>query len=91
MLIDLKIAELEHADIGQMDMYVRLFEDKMRGLGDNPTVGIILCSEKDETIVRYSVLKDNEQLFAFQYKLYLPTEAELAAEINAVKLEKGLE
>ncbi|MCC6410702.1 MAG: DUF1016 family protein [Saprospiraceae bacterium] len=91
VLIDLKIAELEHADIGQMDMYVRLFEDKMRGLGDNPTVGIILCTEKDETIVRYSVLKDNEQLFASQYKLYLPTEAELAAEINAVKLEKGLE
>ena len=82
VLIDLKIGELTHADIGQMDMYVRYYEDKIRGEDDNPTIGLILCSEKDEAIVKYSVLEDNKHLFASKYKLFLPTEEELARELN---------
>ena len=82
VLIDLKIGELSHSDIGQMDMYVRYYEDKIRTADDSPTIGIILCSEKDEAIVKYSVLKDNEKLFASRYKLYLPTEEELAKELK---------
>ncbi len=85
VLIDLKTEKLTHQDIGQMDMYVRLFEDKMKGEGDNPTLGIILCSEKDETIVKYSVLKGNQKLFASKYKLYLPTERELIEELEREK------
>lgn len=85
VLIDLKIGELTHQDIGQMDMYVRLFEDKMRTAGDNPTIGLILCTEKDETIVRYSVLEENRQLFASKYRLILPTEEELRAELERGK------
>lgn len=68
-----------------MDMYVRLFEDKMKGKDDNPTIGIILCAEKDETIVKYSVLKENKKLFASKYKLYLPSEKELKDEIEREK------
>jgi predicted nuclease of restriction endonuclease-like (RecB) superfamily len=83
ILIDLKIDKLTHQDIGQMDMYVRMFDDLKRGEGDNPTLGIILCADKDETIVRYSVLHDNEQLFAAKYLTILPTEEELAREIDA--------
>ncbi len=64
-----------------MDMYVRMFDDLKRGNDDNPTIGIILCSDKEETLVRYSVLKDSEQLFASKYKLVLPTEKELEAEL----------
>ena len=82
VLADLKIGGLTHQDIGQMDMYVRIYEEKVKPEGDNPTIGIILCSEKDETIVRYSVLKENRRLFASKYKLYLPTEAELKNEIE---------
>jgi predicted nuclease of restriction endonuclease-like (RecB) superfamily len=82
ILIDLKTGKLTHQDIGQMDMYVRLFEDRIKTEGDNPTIGIILCTEKDETIVRYSVLKDSHQLFASRYKPYLPSEQELVAEIE---------
>ena len=82
VLIDLKTAELTHQDVGQMDMYVRMFDDLKKQNDDNPTIGIILCSHKDETIVRYSVLKENEQLFASKYRLVLPSEEELAAEIE---------
>jgi len=82
VLIDLKVGKLTHQDIGQMDMYVRMYEDKMKNQGDNPTIGIILCSEKEEAVVKYSVLKDNERLFASTYKLYLPTEEELKAELE---------
>jgi len=85
VLIDLKTDKLTHQDIGQMDMYVRLFEDKMKGEDDNPTIGIILCAEKDETIVKYSVMKDNKKLFASKYKLYLPTEQELIEELEREK------
>ncbi len=82
VLVDLKAGELTHQDIGQMDMYVRLFEDKIRGSDDNPTVGIILCTEKDETIVRYSVLEESRTLFASRYTTYLPSEQELRAELE---------
>lgn len=82
VLIDLKNEKLTHQDIGQMDMYVRMFDDLKRGDDDNPTVGIIFCASKDETVVKYSVLKDSEQLFASKYRLVLPTEEELAREIE---------
>ncbi|MCU0326006.1 MAG: PDDEXK nuclease domain-containing protein [Spirosomaceae bacterium] len=82
VLIDLKIGKLTHQDIGQMDMYVRMYDDLYRPESDNPTIGLILCQEKDETIVKYSILKGSEQIFASKYKLYLPTEQELVNELN---------
>jgi predicted nuclease of restriction endonuclease-like (RecB) superfamily len=82
VLIDLKTAKLAHQDIGQMDMYVRMFDDLKAGADDNPTIGIILCTAKDATVVKYSVLKDSEQLFASKYRLILPSEEELVAEIE---------
>ncbi len=85
VLFDLKTAKLSHQDIGQMDMYVRLFDDLKRGEGDNPTIGIILCTEKEETVVKYSILKGNEQLFATRYMPWLPTEEELVKEIEREK------
>jgi predicted nuclease of restriction endonuclease-like (RecB) superfamily len=82
VLLDLKTGKLTHQDVGQMDMYVRMFDDLKRQPDDNPSVGIILCETKDETVVRYSVLHGSEQLFASKYRLVLPTEEELATEIN---------
>ena len=82
VLIDLKTGELTHQDIGQMDMYVRLFEDTVKGADDNPAVGIILCTEKDHTVVKYSVLNENQQLFASKYMLYLPTEEAFRQELE---------
>lgn len=79
VLIDLKAGKLTHQDVGQMDMYVRMYNDLRMAEDDNPTIGIILCSDRDETIVKYSVLAENERLFASKYRLYLPTEAELKA------------
>ena len=67
-----------HADIGQMDMYVRMFDELKRGADDNPTLGIILCTDKSETMVKYSVLQESQQIFASKYKTVLPTEEELA-------------
>jgi hypothetical protein len=69
-----------------MDMYIRMFDDLHTTEGDNPTIGIILCSEKEETVVKYSILKENEQLFATRYRLYLLSEEELIAEIELEKL-----
>lgn len=77
VIIDLKTGELSHQDIGQIDMYVRMYDDLKRNEGDNPTIGILLCSEKDETIVKYSVLNDRNNVFASKYLLYLPKEEEL--------------
>jgi len=85
VLIDLKTEKISHADVGQMDMYIRMYDELKRGEGDNPTIGIVLCSDTDEDIARYSVMHGNEQLFASKYKLYLPTEEELKAEIEAQK------
>lgn len=82
VVIDLKTSKLTHQDIGQMDMYVRMFDDLKRGADDNPTIGIILCADKDETMVQYSVLKGNEQLFASKYRTILPSEEQLAAELE---------
>lgn len=82
VLVDLKTGKLTHQDIGQMDFYVRLFEDKVKQPDDNTTIGLILCSAKDENIVRYSVLADKENLFASKYKLFLPTEEELRLELE---------
>ena len=92
VVIDLKTTKLSHADIGQMDMYVRMFDALKRGEDDNPTIGIILSAEKDETIVKYSVLKENKQLFASKYKTVLPTEEEMAdmiADRNRKIMEHG--
>ena len=82
VLIDLKTSKLSHQDIGQMDMYVRMYDDLRRGKDDNSTVGILLCEHKDQSVVRYSVLNDNEQLFASRYRLVLPTEDELRRELE---------
>ena len=85
VLIDLKTGKITHQDVGQMDMYIRMYDELKRSEGDNPTLGIVLCSETDEDIARYSVMHGSEQLFASKYKLYLPTEKELRAEIEAQK------
>ena len=85
VLIDLKMGKLTHQDIGQMDMYVRMYDDLRRGEGDNPTVGILLCEHKDQSVVRYSVLHDSAHLFASKYKLVLPSEDELRAELEREK------
>ena len=85
ILIDLKVGELKHQDIGQMDMYVRLYEDKYKATDDNPTIGLILCTHKDQTIVKYSVLHESKQLFASKYMPYLPTEDELREELEREK------
>ena len=85
VLIDLKVGRITHQDVGQMDMYIRMYDDLVKMPEDNPTLGIVLCSDTDEDIARYSVLHGNEQLFASKYKLYLPTEEQLRAEIETQK------
>jgi hypothetical protein len=82
LLIDLKTEKLTHQDIGQMDFYVRFFEDRMKQKGDNPTIGLILCTEKNRTIVKYSLLSESKQIFASKYQMYLPTEKQLEQEIQ---------
>lgn len=81
LLIDLKTGRLTHQDVGQMDSYVRLFDDRYTTEGDNPTVGLILCAQKNEAVARYSVLNDRQQIFAARYVTYLPTVEELQAEV----------
>ena len=85
VLIDLKTSAIEHQDVGQMDMYVRMYDELKRGVDDNPTIGILLCDDTDEDIARYSVLHDNDHLFATRYMLYLPTPEQLRAEIERQK------
>ena len=82
VLIDLKIGKLTHADVGQMDSYIRMFDDLYKNEDDNPTIGVILCSQKNEAIVKYSVLNDEKQVFASKYRLTLPTVEELQREIE---------
>jgi predicted nuclease of restriction endonuclease-like (RecB) superfamily len=89
VLIDLKSGKLTHQDVGQMDMYVRMYNDMEKAENDNPTIGIILCTDKDNTVVKYSVLNENENLFVSKYQLYLPTEEELKREIERDVLELG--
>ena len=91
VVVDLKIGELSHQDIGQIDMYVRMYDDLKRSTEDNPTIGILLCSEKDETIVKYSVLNDKNNLFASKYLLLLPKEEELKQIIEQDKLRFELD
>ena len=85
VLVDLKTTTITHQDVGQMDMYVRIYDERVRSEGDNPTIGIVLCSETDEDIARYSVLHDNDRLFASKYMLYMPTCEELRNEIERQK------
>jgi predicted nuclease of restriction endonuclease-like (RecB) superfamily len=82
VLFELKAGELTHQDIGQMDMYIRMYDEQRRGAGDNPTVGIILCAQRDASVVRYSILHGSERLFASKYRLVLPSEEELRAELD---------
>ncbi len=85
VLIDLKLGKLTHQDIGQMDFYVRYYDNEIKNNDDNPTIGIILCTSKKDTIVKYSVLNDNKNLFASKYQLYLPTEEEFMTEVEKQK------
>ena len=82
LLIDLKIGKLTHQDVGQIDTYVRIYDQHRKGPDDNPTIGLILCSEKSEAVAKYSVLTESKQLFASKYLHYLPTEEELRAELK---------
>lgn len=90
VVIDLKKGKLTHQDVGQMDMYVRMYDELEKAENDNPTIGIILCADKDNTVVKYSVLNDNENMFVSKYQLYLPSEEELKAEIEKDVFELGL-
>lgn len=85
VLVDLKTGKITHQDVGQMDMYVRMYDEIKKADDDNPTLGVVMCTETDEDIARYSVLHGNEQLFATKYKLYLPSEQELREEIENQK------
>lgn len=87
VLVDLKAAKLTHQDVGQMDMYIRMFDDLKRGEGDNPTIGILMCAEKDETVVKYSVLDGSQQIFASKYLPYLPSEEEIRRELERRPLQ----
>lgn len=91
VIIDLKTGNLTHQDVGQIDMYVRMYDDLKRSPGDNPSIGILLCSEKDETIVKYSVINDKNKLFASKYLLYLPKEEELKQLIELDRLNFELD
>ncbi|WP_281636912.1 PDDEXK nuclease domain-containing protein [Flavobacterium marginilacus] len=90
VLFDLKIGKLTHQDIGQMDMYRRMFDDLKKPEGDLPTIGIILCTEKSETVVKYSIINDSSHLFATKYLPYLPSEKELIDEIEREKIQLKL-
>ena len=85
LLIDLKIGKLTHQDIGQMDFYARYFEQEVKQESDNPTIGLILCSHKNEAMVKYTLLENNHRIFASKYKLYLPSEEELKVELEREK------
>lgn len=85
VLFDLKTRQITHQDVGQMDMYVRMYDDLIKLPEDNPTIGILLCSETSRDIARYSVLHGNEQLFASKYMPFLPTQEELRFEIEQQK------
>jgi len=82
LLVDLKMGELSYRDVGQMDGYVRMFDDLYIAEDDNPTIGLILCTDKNDAVARYSVLSERKQIFASKYMLYLPTEEELATELR---------
>jgi len=85
LLIDLKTTEITHQDIGQMDMYIRMYDELKCSEGDNPTIGLLLCAETSKDLARYSILKDNQQLFAAKYLTYLPDKEQLLLEIERQK------
>jgi predicted nuclease of restriction endonuclease-like (RecB) superfamily len=85
LLIDIKVGKLTHQDVGQMDTYVRIYDQHYKSHDDNPTIGLILCSEKSQAVAKYSVLADSQQLFASQYLPYLPTEEELRIELQRMQ------
>lgn len=85
LLIDLKGSQISYEDVGQMDMYIRMYDDLKCTEGDNPTIGLLLCSETSKDLARYSMLKDSKQLYAAKYLTYLPTKEELTAEIERQK------
>ena len=85
VLIDLKLGKVTHQDVGQIDMYVRMYDELKRGEADNPSIGILLCAETSEDIARYSVLHDSDRLFMSKYLTYLPTEEQLRTEIEKQK------
>lgn len=94
LLIDLKMHKLTHQDVGQMDMYVRMYEEQKRRADDNPTIGLILCSERNNTVAKYSVLNESKQLFASKYLTELPSEEELTRELererdNALRIQES--
>lgn len=93
LLLDLKMGQLTHADVGQMDGYVRLYEDQFKIPGDNPTIGLLLCSDKSEAVAKYSILNESRQIFASKYMLCLPTEEQLRLEIERERrfIEAALE
>ena len=84
-MFELKTHKLSHQDIGQIDMYVRMYDDTIKDENDNPTVGVLLCTDTDSTIAKYSVLNDNDRLFAAKYMAFLPTQEELQQEIERQK------
>jgi predicted nuclease of restriction endonuclease-like (RecB) superfamily len=86
MLVDLKTEQISHQDVGQMDMYIRMYDELKRTEGDNPTIGLILCSRTSEDMARYSMLKDNDRLFQAKYLTFLPTKEELSNEIERQKM-----
>ena len=86
MLVDLKTEQISHQDVGQMDMYIRMYDSLKRTEGDNPTIGLILCSRTSEDMARYSMLKDNDRLFQAKYLTFLPTKEELSNEIERQKM-----
>jgi len=91
VIIDLKIGKLAHQDIGQMQMYVNYYDREIKQSDDNPTVGLILCEYKKDAVVKYTLSKDNKQIFASRYKLYLPTEEELVKELRRERLFIGID
>jgi predicted nuclease of restriction endonuclease-like (RecB) superfamily len=91
VLIDLKLRKLRHEDIGKMDFYVRYFEKEEKPASDNPTIGLIMCSAKNDALARYTLLEDSRQIFASRYKLYLPTEEELRRELEQERAQFEIE
>ena len=85
VIFELKTYKLTHQDIGQLDMYIRMYDDLVKGDNDNPTIGVLLCTDTDNTIAKYSVLHDSDKIFAAKYMTYMPTEEELRREIEQQK------
>ena len=85
VIFELKTHTMRHQDIGQLDMYVRMYDDLMKQPDDNPTIGVLLCTDTDSTVAKYSVLNESQQLFAAKFMTYMPTEEELRREIEQQK------